>query len=84
MSKSKAPNKIKHPASGGGYVRNADGSLNQVEKPTEPYPGKREMARREEAKKAEAAKEAAAKAGANPSTKRTDRAASAHDQESKS
>lgn len=40
-----------HPSSGGTYVRDARGGLKQVEKPTEPHPGKRELARRE-AKKA--------------------------------
>lgn len=31
---------IKHPASGGSWKRNADGSLKQIERSTEHHPGK--------------------------------------------
>ena len=47
MKKTKAPKKT-HPTSGGGYVREKDGSLRQVEESTAPAPGK--SARAAEAK----------------------------------
>ena len=49
MNEKKAP-KPKYPSKGGGYVRNADGTLTQVEETTAPHPGKTAKRREAEAK----------------------------------